>query len=178
VKKVLGNRHFASTDYGDFAKDVKPGDSVLLADGSIELQAVESDGISVRCRVVSGGPIGDRKGINLPGVKVAAPSLTEKDLVDLTLGLEAGVDLVALSFVREGHDVRRLRDILRGKGATNRIISKIEKPEGWENLDAILAESDGVMMARGDLGVELAPERVPYIQRQSSNALESKAKWL
>jgi pyruvate kinase len=165
VKKVLGNRRFASTDYGDFAKDVKPGDSVLLADGSIELLAVESDGISVRCRVISGGPIADRKGINLPGVKVAAPSLTEKDLVDLTLGLEAGVDLVALSFVREGHDVRRLRDILRGKGATNPIISKIEKPEGWENLDAILAESDGVMVARGDLGVELAPERVPYIQK-------------
>jgi pyruvate kinase len=168
VEHVLGNKELASTDYRDFAKDVKPGDSVLLADGRIELRAVASDGTSVQCHVVSGGPIGDRKGINLPGVKVTAPSFTKKDLVDLDSGLEVGVDLVALSFVREAEDVRRLRSVLRDKDAAPPIISKIERPEAWENLDAILAESDGVMVARGDLGVEIAPEKVPYIQKAIS----------
>jgi pyruvate kinase len=165
VQNILGNARCASTDYANFAKDVKRGDTILLADGRVRLQAVESDGVSVRCRVLSGGSIGDRKGINLPGVKVTVPSLTEKDLTDLVLGLEAGVDFIALSFVREADDVKRLRDVLRDNGATTPIISKIEKPEGWENLEAILSESDGVMVARGDLGVEVAVEKVPYIQK-------------
>jgi pyruvate kinase len=165
VNDILGNRERASTDYGDFAKDVKPGDCVLLADGRLRLEAIESDGVSVRCRVASGGPISDRKGINLPGVKVTAPSLTKKDLDDLALGLEHGVDAVALSFVREAQDVKRLRSVLRDKAATVPIISKIEKPEGWLSLDTILAESDGVMVARGDLGVELPLEKVPQIQK-------------
>jgi pyruvate kinase len=165
VKNTLGNGQHASTDYGDFGKDVKCGDSVLLADGRVRLEAIESDGVSVRCRVLSGGPVGDRKGINLPGVKVTAPSLTEKDLVDLAFGLEAGVDVVALSFVREAKDVESLHNVLRDKAARTPIISKIEKQEAWEHLDAILVESDGIMVARGDLGVELAPEKVPYVQK-------------
>ena len=165
AENILGNAERASTDYADFAKDVKPGNSVLLADGRIQLQAIESDGTSVRCRVLVGGPISDRKGINLPGVEISAPSFTDKDRLDLAAGLEAGIDLVALSFVREAEDLKRLRGVLRQKGTAIPIIAKIEKPEAWDNLDAIVAESDGIMVARGDLGVELAPEKVPYIQK-------------
>ena len=176
VENVLGNEEHASTDYGDFAKDVKPQDYVLLADGRVRLQAVDSDGVSVRCRVIYGGPISDRQGINLPGVKITAPALTEKDLIDLASGLEGGIDFVALSFVREAEDVKRLRTVLRDKAATIPIITKIEKPEGWENLDAILTESDGIMVARGDLGVEIAPEKVPYVQKDIIERAREKGK--
>ncbi|MGH7932011.1 MAG: pyruvate kinase, partial [Candidatus Binataceae bacterium] len=165
VKEVLGNPERASTTYRGFAKDVAQGDRVLLADGSIQLRVLDTDGTSVRCRVISGGPISDNKGINLPGVKITSPSLTEKDVADLAFGLEHGIDFVALSFVRNAAEVTRLRSWLRGRGTTTRIISKIEKPEGWEHLDEILAASDGLMVARGDLGVEMALEKVPFIQK-------------
>jgi pyruvate kinase len=117
----------------------------------------------VQTRVVNGGPIGDHKGINLPGVQVSIPSLTEKDLADLHFGLNAGVDLVALSFVRTADDVRQLRDRLGGRPVS--IVAKIEKPEGYENIEPILDVTDGVMVARGDLGVEISLERVPRIQK-------------
>ncbi|MGH8012351.1 MAG: pyruvate kinase [Candidatus Binataceae bacterium] len=165
IKDVLGNAEQASTTYGDFAKDVKRGDRVLLADGSVELRVLDTDATSVRGRIVSGGALSDHKGINLPGVKISAPALTRKDIGDLDFGLEHGVDFVALSFVREADDVGHLRDMLRDKSATTRIISKIEKPEGWEHFDEILKVSDGIMVARGDLGVEVALEKVPLIQK-------------
>jgi pyruvate kinase len=161
--QVMGTAERASTGYSRFAKDVKAGDRVLLADGIIELIALESDGVSVQTRVVNGGPIGDHKGINLPGVQVSIPSLTEKDLADLHFGLNAGVDLVALSFVRTADDVRQLRDRLGGRPVS--IVAKIEKPEGYENIEPILDVTDGVMVARGDLGVEISLERVPRIQK-------------
>jgi pyruvate kinase len=163
TETVMGTAERASTGYPRFARDVQPGDRILLADGSIELVALESDGASVRTRVVSGGPIGDHKGINLPGVQVSIPSLTEKDLADLHFGLNAGVDMVALSFVRTADDVRQLRDRLGGRPIT--IVAKIEKPEGWDNIETILDVTDGVMVARGDLGVEISLERVPRIQK-------------
>ncbi|HXB67953.1 MAG TPA: pyruvate kinase [Candidatus Acidoferrales bacterium] len=163
TENVLGSPERASTGYALFARDVKPGDRILLADGSIELRAVDSDGISVRTEVVRGGPIGDNKGINLPGVQVSIPSLTEKDLGDLHFGLNAGVDLIALSFVRKAADVQQLRDRLGGRPIA--IVAKIEKPEGWENIESILDVTDGVMVARGDLGVETALEKVPRIQK-------------
>ena len=163
TETVLGSSERASTGYGKFARDVKAGDRILLADGAIELRAVESDGVSVRTEVVHGGQIGDHKGINLPGVKVSIPSLTEKDLGDLHFGLNAGVDLIALSFVRKAADVQQLRDRLGGRPVS--IVAKIEKPEGWENIESILDVSDGVMVARGDLGVETALEKVPRIQK-------------
>lgn len=162
---ILGNADRASTNYADFANDVKKGDCVLLADGSIRLEVLDTDGVSVRCRVVAGGPISDRKGINLPGVEVSAPSLTAKDVADVTFALELGVDYFALSFVRKAEDVKCLRGVLEDKDARTPIIAKIEKRAGWENLDAILAHSDGVMVARGDLGVEMALEHVPQIQK-------------
>jgi pyruvate kinase len=159
---VLGNSQRASTTYAKFAQDVKPGDRVLLADGAVELRALASDGVCVRFEVISGGPVGSNKGINLPGVNVSSPSLTEKDLSDLKFGLTAGVDLVALSFVRSSADVAALRQHI-GKPA--RVVAKIENPAAWDHIEEILDEADGVMVARGDLGVEMALERVPPIQK-------------
>ena len=130
TESVTGNCEVASTGYANFARDVKPGDRILLADGSVELRAISSDDVSVRTEVMTGGRIGDNKGINLPGVKVSIPSLTEKDLSDLHFGLTAGVDLIALSFVRTAADVQQLRDRLGGRPVA--IVAKIEKPEGWE----------------------------------------------
>lgn len=165
VEPLLGNCERASTSYARFAKDVKAGDHVLLADGSVQMRAVKSDGVSVRCEVLSGGVIGDNKGINLPGVQISSPSLTAKDLTDLRAGLEAGIDLVALSFVRTAEDVRQLRLQLDAQAPHTPIIAKIEKPQAWENIGTILDLADGVMVARGDLGVEMALEKVPFIQK-------------
>ena len=166
ITTETGDWHRGARLYGIFAfrqrRDSR-ATRILLADGSIELVAVESDGISVRTRVVSGGPISDHKGINLPGVQVSIPSLTDKDLADLHFGLTAGVDMIALSFVRTADDVRQLRDRLGGRPIT--IVAKIEKPEAYDNIESILDVTDGVMVARGDLGVELSLERVPRIQK-------------
>jgi pyruvate kinase len=176
TEKVLGTCERASTGYSRFARDVQPGDRVLLADGAIELRAVSTDGTSVRTEVVTGGPISDHKGINLPGVKVSIPSLTEKDLADLHFGLNAGVDMVALSFVRSADDVQQLRDRLGGRPVL--IVSKIEKPEAWDHIEPILDVSDGVMVARGDLGVETSLERVPRIQKSIIRRARHKAKFV
>ena len=139
---------------------------MLVADGSVELRVLETDGVTAYCEVVRGGPISDSKGINLPGVQVSTPSLTKKDIADLRFGLDLGVDMVALSFVRKREDVLRLRIHLEdADSARIPVISKIEKPEAWTNIDSILSESDGVMVARGDLGVEMALEKVPPIQK-------------
>ena len=165
TEPLVGTPERASTGYPGFARDVKAGDRVLLADGAVELRALDSDGTAVRFEVVSGGPIGDHKGINLPGVHVSSPSLTEKDLEDLRFGLEQGVDLVALSFVRTAEDIRELRRRIGDRAPRPPIVAKIEKPEAWDNIDSILDEADGVMVARGDLGVETALERVPSIQK-------------
>jgi pyruvate kinase len=165
VDAVMGTADIASTTYQALAKDVKPGNRVLLADGSVELRALESNGTHVTFEVVSGGVIKDRQGINLPGVRVSIPSMTEKDCADLEFGLSQNVDMVALSFVRTAADVAGVRHRMRRHPAQIPIIAKIEKPEAVENLESILAEADGVMVARGDLGVELALARVPGVQK-------------
>jgi len=165
AEPVDGTCERASCSYPELATDVQAGDRVLLADGALELRVRSSDGIEVVCDIVRGGPISDHKGINLPGVHVSSPSLTKKDVADLRFGIENGIDLVALSFVRNRDDVLRLRIHLEDYDAKLPVVSKIEKPEAWANLDSILEESDGVMVARGDLGVELAPEKVPFIQK-------------
>ena len=169
TQPVIGNNEVACTGYANFARDVKPGDRVLLADGSVELRAIASDDVSVRTEVVTGGRIGDHKGINLPGVNVSIPSLTEKDLHDLHFGLTAGVDMVALSFVRKlpttsSSSARASAD------APIAIVAKIEKPEGWENIEPILDETDGVMVARGDLGVETGARESARAFRSRSSA--------
>lgn len=165
IQPVLGTAALASTTYEHLARDVKPGDRILLADGSVELRVLETDGTTVTSEVVCGGPMSDRKGINLPGVHLSTPAMTEKDIADLEFGLSRGVDFVALSFVRTAADLEQLRDRLRLRGAKTQIVSKIEKPEAMDNLDDILRLSDGVMVARGDLGVETTLEKVPTMQK-------------
>ncbi len=162
---VTGSCDRATTSYPDFARDVKTGDPVLLADGSVRLRVLSSDGVAARCEVESGGPISDRKGINLPGVTLSTHSMTRKDMSDLAFGLEQGIDMVALSFVRKAQDVLRLRVFLDERESKIPVIAKIEKPEAVQNLSSILEEADGVMVARGDLGVELPVEKVPFIQK-------------
>lgn len=165
TESVPGTSQLASTTYAEFAKDVAPGNRVLLADGAVELWALETDGTQVRFEVTAGGTIKDQQGINLPGVRVSIPSLTDKDLADLAFGLANGVDLVALSFVRSGTDVRALRKHMNDLGGQVPIVAKIEKPEALDHLEGILDVADGVMVARGDLGVELALARVPGAQK-------------
>src|SRR5579884_639431 len=165
TEPVEGDEQIASTNYSEFARDVKPGDPVLLADGSVQLRVLSTDGVSAQCQVISGGPISDRKGINLPGVNISTPSLSKKDIADAHFGVEQDVDFFALSFVRQARDILRLRHLLEEVDAKQPIIAKIEKPEGWQNLDSILDECEGVMVARGDLGVEMAIEKVPAIQK-------------
>ena len=172
----LGNCERASTSYAKFAQDVQAGDRILLADGAIELRAIATDEVAVRTEVITGGAIGDHKGINLPGVQVSIPSLTEKDLSDLHFGLNAGVDMVALSFVRTADDVRQLRNRLGGRPVS--IIAKIEKPQAWDNIEPILEVTDGVMIARGDLGVETALEKVPRIQKSIIRRCRRKGRYV
>ena len=153
---VTGTCARATTSYADFARDVKPGDPVLLADGSVRLRVISTDGVAASCEVVSGGPISDRKGINLPGVALSTPSMTKKDMADLAFrNLAAGSIWWRCRLCAKRDDVLRLRVFLEEREAKIPIIAKIEKPEGVQNLDAILEEADGVMVARGDLGVEM-----------------------
>lgn len=178
TQAIEGTCEVASTTYADLARDVKPGDPILVADGAVVLRVLSSDGIKVLCEVVNGGPVSDRKGINLPGVAISTPSLSKKDIADAHFGVEQGVDFFALSFVRQAKDVLRLRHLLEGLDAGQPIIAKIEKPEGYLNLEAILEESDGVMVARGDLGVEMALEKVPAIQKRIIERARLKGKFV
>jgi pyruvate kinase len=161
-----GNAELISTTYEALPRDVKPGDRVLLDDGNLELRVVRSAGPRVECEVVDGGPLRSNKGINLPGVALSTPALTEKDRRDLAFGLEHGVDFLALSFVRQAQDLEEARALVRAAGARTSIIAKIEKPQALDNLEDILASADGVMVARGDLGVELGTENVPIAQKR------------
>ncbi len=164
TEETMGEEDRASTTYSNFAGDVRPGDRVLLNDGAVALRAISNDGVAVTFDVVQGGPIGDQKGINLPGVKVSAPSLTDKDLGDLAAGLAEGVDFVAISFVRSAADVIAVREHMGDKKVP--VIAKIEKPEAVDDIDSILDASNGIMVARGDLGVEMSLEMVPPIQKR------------
>lgn len=165
TRELVGNHEMVSTSYKDLPKDVKVGDMVLIDDGKIELKVLETRDVDVVCQVIYGGPLKSRKGINLPYSRVTAPSLTEKDLKDLEFGLANKVDWVALSFVRKAKDIDILRGIIEKHNSTTRIVAKIEKPEALENIDAIIAATDAVMVARGDLGVEIWLEEVPMVQK-------------
>jgi pyruvate kinase len=163
--EVDGTTEVISTTYQDLANDVKPGEQILLSDGRIELVVREVRNGEVICEVLNGGMLGENQGINLPGTNVSIPSLTEKDLRDLEFGLRQGVDLVALSFVRSVHDVVKAKNAIASQRSDVGLIAKLEKPQAIENLDGILDAAIGVMVARGDLGVEVAPEKVPLIQK-------------
>jgi pyruvate kinase len=163
---VLGTSERISTTYQSLATDVKPGEHILLSDGRIELvvQAVQNG--DVICEVLNGGLLGENQGINLPGTSVSIPSLTEKDLSDLEFGLKQGVDIVAISFVRTAGDVLKAKRAIAAHRSDVGLVAKLEKPQAIDNLDAILDVANAVMVARGDLGVEVAPEKVPLIQKR------------
>ncbi len=166
---LMGTTQKISTTYTSLATDVNIGDTILIDDGKIELKVIGAEGKEVYTTVIYGGPIKSRKGINLPDTHVSAPSLTEKDEEDLYFGLENDVDWIALSFVRRAEDINTLKDIIRSKGKTIRVIAKIEKPEAIRNIDEIIEATDGLMVARGDLGVEIAMEEVPMVQKMLVN---------
>ncbi len=166
TRDVIGNANLIPSQYERLADDVNVGDRVLLNDGAVELTVFGVEGTEVRCRVLSGGPVGDHKGINLPGVNVSAPSLTDKDKADAAFALAHEVDFIALSFVRRRADIDALRAIVEGYDARPAIVAKIEKPEALDNSVEIVDAADVIMVARGDLGVELQPEQVPLAQHQ------------
>jgi pyruvate kinase len=164
--EIAGDEKLISTSYPHLAEDVRPGDRLLVDDGLIELRILSTDGVRVRAEVVEGGVLGEHKGINLPGVALRAEALSEKDRADLAFGIAHGVDYVALSFVRSAEDIALCRAEMERVGRVVPVIAKIEKPEALERLDAIIAAASGVMVARGDLGVEILPERVPTLQKE------------
>jgi pyruvate kinase len=176
TRAVLGHDDIIPTIYQGLPKDVGAGDRILLDDGLMELKVLEVNGDEVLCVVVTGGLLKDRKGMNLPGAKVSAPAMTDKDREDLQFCMEQELDYVALSFVREASDVKELKAILSQHGSELRVVAKIEKPEAVTNFDAILQASDGIMVARGDLGVEINPEKVPLIQKRIIRACNEAGK--
>jgi len=176
TKQLVGNNEIVSTSYENLPHDVKVGDMVLIDDGKIELKVKEVRKTEVLCTVIYGGPLKPRKGINLPFTKVTAPSLTEKDMTDLEFGLKHNVDWVALSFVRKAADIEIIKDIIKRSKATTRVVAKIEKPEALENIDAIIEATDAVMVARGDLGVEIWMEEVPMVQKMLVDKCNKAAK--
>ena len=166
TRDVHGDESVISTNYTPLPEEVKAGDRILLSDGLIELRVKSAGGTEVQCDVVNGGELGQKKGINLPGVKLKVRALTDKDHADLAFALKQGVNYIAVSFVRTAQDVEEAKQAIARAGSDTPVIAKLEKPEAIENLDAILKVTDGVMVARGDLGVEMSPEKVPVVQKQ------------
>lgn len=167
TKDLIGDEKIASITYKELPKDIKKGDSILIDDGLIELKVESVTGDEIHTKVVNGGFIKSKKGVNVPNVKLRLPSLTEKDIADLKFGVKEDIDFVAASFVRTKEDVLNIRSVLESEGMYNiQIISKIENKEGLENIDAIIEVSDGIMVARGDLGVEIPTEEVPIVQKE------------
>lgn len=176
TRKVDGSNTIVGTSYSKLAGDVNPGDRILIDDGLIELQVLSKTETDVECHIVNDGLLKDHQGLNLPGVRLSIPALTDKDRADLAFGLKQGVDFVALSFVRDAADIEQLRELINQQCPNEQplIVAKLEKPEAIERLDEILAVTDIVMVARGDLGVEMAPEMVPPVQKliiKKANAL-------
>ncbi|TFH39951.1 MAG: pyruvate kinase, partial [ANME-2 cluster archaeon] len=165
VRDVPGNEHIASVSYQDLPGAVKQNDTILLSDGLIQLKVIDSDASEIISKVVVGGQLSSHKGINLPAGSIKIPSMTPKDKKDVEVGIREGVDFIALSFVREAKDVSKLEKIINKKGADIPIIAKIEKHEAVENIDEIIDAADGIMVARGDLGVEIPMENVPGVQK-------------
>lgn len=165
TEEIVGDETRGYINYAGLAEDVKPGDRILIDDGLIELHVREVNGTDIVCRIENGGELGEKKGVNVPGVRVKLPALTDKDKEDIRFGVDAGFDFVAASFVRNAGAIREIREILDEKGSAMQIIAKIENEEGIENIDSIIEASDGIMVARGDMGVEIPAEKVPHIQK-------------
>ncbi|MFG1797267.1 pyruvate kinase [Nocardia sp. NPDC049149] len=176
VDDVDGTHDRVSTTYKELAKDAKPGDRLLVDDGKIGLTVTGVDGNDVVCRVTEGGPVSNNKGVSLPGMDVSVPALSEKDIEDLEFALKLGVDFIALSFVRSPSDVELVHDIMDKVGRRVPVIAKLEKPEAIDNLEAVVLAFDAVMVARGDLGVELPLEQVPIVQKRAIQIARENAK--
>ena len=165
TEEIVGDETRGYLNYAGLAEDVKPGDRILIDDGLLELHVRKVNGTDIVCRIENGGELGEKKGVNVPGVRVKLPALTDKDKEDIRFGVDAGFDFVAASFVRNADAIREIREILDEKGSAMQIIAKIENEEGIENIDSIIEASDGIMVARGDMGVEIPAEKVPHIQK-------------
>ncbi len=167
MEDVLGDETKCTVSYKELVNDVKPGNQILIDDGLVGLAVKEIKGQEILCIVQNAGTIKDNKGVNVPNVKINLPAITPKDKKDIEFGIEQGIDFIAASFVRKASDVLAIREILEENNATNiQIISKIENQEGVDNIDEILEVSDGLMVARGDLGVEIPTEDIPIVQKE------------
>ena len=165
IDDVPGDWNILSVNYRGLVNEAKPGDRILLDDGNIELKVLKVREREVVCRIINGGIIRSYRGVNLPDTSLGIPSITEKDMRDLEFGIAEGVDFVALSFVRKAQDVERLKELINGMGSDTPVITKIEKPEAVKNFDEIIMVTDGIMVARGDLGAETSPQEVPILQK-------------
>ncbi len=166
TEECVGNAERVYINYAGLNEDVQPGNTILIDDGLIGLTVDEVNGTEIRCTVVNGGELGERKGVNVPNVPIRLPSLTDKDIEDIKFGIEVGYDFVAASFIRNADAIREIRQIIEDAGSHMKIIAKIESQEGLDNLDEIIKESDGIMVARGDLGVEVEAKMLPQLQKE------------
>lgn len=163
---IIGNEKKTSISYKDLYKDVNPGTKILVDDGALEFEVIEINGKDIKCKALNTAKLGSRKTVNVPGLKLNLPALSQKDITDITNGIKAEFDYIAASFVRRASDVQEIKDLLKANGGENiKIISKIESQEGIDNFEEILEISDGIMVARGDMGVEIPMEQVPIVQK-------------
>lgn len=165
TRDIIGDDRIGHINYDGLCEDVAAGNRILIDDGLIELEVQEVKGADIVCKVINGGELGMRKGVNVPNVKIKLPALTEKDKADIRFGIEQGFDFIAASFVRTAGAIREIKEILEEEGSAIQVIAKIENAEGIENIDEIIEASDGIMVARGDMGVEIPAEQVPHIQK-------------
>ena len=166
TEEVVGTKDKIFINYDKLHEDVKPGNVILIDDGLIGLEVEAVKGVEIHCKVTNGGELGERKGVNVPGVPIQLPSITEKDVEDIKFGLAEDFDFVAASFIRSADAVRQIRSLINEAGSQMKIISKIESQEALDNIDAIIEASDGIMLARGDLGVEIEAKRIPQLQKE------------
>ena len=166
TEEVVGTKDKIFINYDKLHEDVKPGNVILIDDGLIGLEVEAVKGVEILCKVTNGGELGERKGVNVPGVPIQLPSITDKDVEDIKFGLAEDFDFVAASFIRSADAVRQIRSLIDEAGSQMKIISKIESQEGLDNIDAIIEASDGIMLARGDLGVEIEAKRIPQLQKE------------
>lgn len=176
VDDVIGDHDRVSTTYSQLAQDAEPGDRLLVDDGKVGLVVDRVDGNDVVCTVTEGGTVSNNKGLSMPGMKISVPALSEKDIADLEFALELGVDLIALSFVRSPADIELVREVMDRVGRRVPVVAKLEKPEAIENLEAVVLAFDAIMVARGDLGVEMPLEEVPLVQKRAIQMARENAK--
>ncbi len=166
TREIVGDETITHINYSGLNEDVAAGNKILIDDGLIELQVEKVDGTEIVCTVINGGELGEKKGVNVPNVKIKLPALTEKDKEDIRFGIKQGFDFIAASFVRTADCIREIKKMLDAEGSAIKVIAKIENAEGIENLDEIIAVADGIMVARGDMGVEIPAQEVPHIQKE------------